>query len=51
MDAIDSERRPDGSKKIGKRDERNPIDAGIALILANYLTAVELPLDASWRPL
>ncbi len=52
MDAIDSERRPDGAKKIGKRSERNPIDAGIALILANYLSAIELPAQhRSWRPL
>ena len=43
MEAINAERRPDGSKKIGKRTEAHPIDAGISLILANYLTNAELP--------
>lgn len=43
VNAIDSIRRPDGSKKIGKRTEANPIDAGIAAIIANGLSVVELP--------
>lgn len=47
MDAIDAERRPDGAKKIGKRAEGVPIDAGMALILANALTLVDLPAPAS----
>ncbi len=50
VDAIDSERRPDGSKKIGKRSDANPIDAAISLILANWLTTVELRVqESSWR--
>lgn len=51
LDAIDAERRPDGSKKIGKRSN-DPIDAGMALVLANYLTTIELPVPVvrSWRP-
>lgn len=43
IEAIESERRPDGSKRIGKRSEANPIDAGISVILANYLSTIELP--------
>jgi phage terminase large subunit-like protein len=43
IEAIESERRPDGAKKIGKRSDSNPIDAGISVILANYLTTIELP--------
>ncbi len=53
VEAIDAMRRVDGSKKIGKRNEGQPIDAGIALILANYLTELDLPdqTQRSWRPL
>lgn len=43
MESIDAERRPDGSKKIGKRSEANPVDAGISVILANLLTTFDLP--------
>lgn len=52
VEAIDSVRRPDGSKKVGARNERDPVDAGFAIILANLLTEVELPDPQSgWRVL
>lgn len=41
--AVDAIRRPDGSKKIGKRAETNPIDAAIGVILAGYLPSLDLP--------
>lgn len=53
IDAIDAIRNPDGSKKIGKRTDGVPIDAGIAGVIVNYLHEIELPAPAafSWRPL
>ena len=54
VEAIDAVRNPDGSKKIGKRTDGIPIDAGIAAIIANHLNEVEItePVVArSWRPL
>jgi phage terminase large subunit-like protein len=50
IEAIDAERRGDQSKKIGKRSEAYPIDAGMACILANYLTSVELPSKVVAQP-
>lgn len=50
VEAIDAERRPDASKKIGKRSEAYPIDAGISVVLANYLTVVDLPELADVEP-
>jgi len=47
IEAIDSVRMPDGSKKIGKRTDGQPIDAGISVILANYLTTIDLPAQAA----
>jgi phage terminase large subunit-like protein len=41
IEAIDSVRGPDGAKKIGKRNDGQPIDAGISMILADYLTTVD----------
>ena len=45
VEAVDATRRPDGSKKIGKRSDAHPIDAAIALILAGYLPETDLPSD------
>jgi phage terminase large subunit-like protein len=51
VDAIDAMRLPDGGKKIGKRNEAYPIDAGIACVLANYLSSIDLPEPPSREPL
>lgn len=50
VEAIDAIRRPDGSKKIGQRADANPIDAGVACILANYLTVIDLPTKVVLEP-
>jgi phage terminase large subunit-like protein len=50
MAAIDAERRPDGSKRLGRRG-RNATDAGWAQIIANYLTEIELPEPPPEEPL
>ena len=42
IEAVDAARRPDGSKRIGKRAENQPIDAAISQILAGYLAEQEL---------
>lgn len=44
IEAIDADKRPDGSKKIGKRSRAYPIDAGIASVLAHYLSTLDLPV-------
>jgi len=43
VNAIEAIRRPDGSKKIGKRSEAYPVDAGMAAVIANGLATLDLP--------
>jgi phage terminase large subunit-like protein len=43
ISAIDTIKLNDGSTKIGKRGKEYPIDAGTALILANYTSELDLP--------
>lgn len=49
IDAVDVQRRPDGSKHVGKRSEGVPVDAFFALALADYIETTELP-KASAEP-
>jgi phage terminase large subunit-like protein len=43
IEAIDADRRPDGSKKVGKRSDAYPIDAGMASVICNYISTLDLP--------